>query len=229
MMSEKMPILQPVTVRFVYQVTGVLKFLSHLDLLKLFNRALLRANLPVAYSEGFNPHPKISFGPPRGVGQDGLQEMGDLQLREAVPPEEVCQRLNQALPAAVRVLQARLLTETGPALMAVINLAVYEAEFPVDDPLLSKLSDNVQAFLAADKVEIVRYHPKKRPKTIDLRAGVQQISLLENRLHLEIPFAEGGSVKASEVLQQLLPPGLDCRLARAGLFVQNAAGERRLP
>ena len=77
MMSEKMPILQPVTVRFVYQVTGVLKFLSHLDLLKLFNRALLRANLPVAYSEGFNPHPKISFGPPRGVGQEGLQEMGD--------------------------------------------------------------------------------------------------------------------------------------------------------
>ena len=107
--------------------------------------------------------------------------------------------------------------------------SVYEAEFPVDDPLLSKLSDNVQAFLAADKVEIVRYHPKKRPKTIDLRAGVQQISLLENRLHLEIPFAEGGSVKASEVLQQLLPPGLDCRLARAGLFVQNAAGERWLP
>ena len=228
-MSLQEPAAQPVTVRFVYQVKGVLKFLSHLDLLKLFNRALLRADLPVAYSEGFNPHPKISFGPPRGVGQEGWQELGDLQLREAVPPEEVCRRLNQALPAAVRVLQARLLFEPGPALMAVINLAVFEAEFPAADPLLPQLATNVQAFWAADKLEIVRYHPKKRPKTIDLRAGVQLLELAENRLHLEIPFAEGGSVKASEVLQQLLPAGLPCRLARAGLFVQNAAGERSLP
>lgn len=228
-MSEKMPVAQPVTVRFVYRVTGVLKFLSHLDLLKLFNRALLRANLPVAYSEGFNPHPKISFGPPRGVGQEGWQELGDLQLREALPPDEVCQRLNQALPTAVRVLQARLLPEPGPALMAVINLAVYEAEFNAADPLLPQLAANVQAFWAADRVEVVRYHPKKRPKTIDLRAGVQQLSLADNLLHLEIPFAEGGSVKASEVLQQVLPAGLNCRLARAGLFVQDAAGERSLP
>lgn len=50
------------TCRFCFQVTGVLKFLSHLDLLKMFNRALLRAELPAAYSEGFNPHLKISFG-----------------------------------------------------------------------------------------------------------------------------------------------------------------------
>ena len=80
------------SIRFVYQVDGVLKFLSHLDLLKLFNRALLRASLPVAYSEGFNPHPKISFGPPRGVGQEGRRELGDLQLKEPLQPEVVMQR-----------------------------------------------------------------------------------------------------------------------------------------
>lgn len=218
-------------IRFVYQVSGVLKFLSHLDLLKLFNRALLRAKLPVAYSEGFNPHPKISFGPPRGVGQEGRRELADLQLKDEVAPDEVCRRLNLALPKNVRVLSAKVLPDTEPALMAQINLAVYEAELPADlsAELRAELAAKTAAFLAADKIEIMRKRPKKRDKLIDLRSGVRTLVWQDNLLRLEIPFAEGGSVKPTEVLQYLLPPKLLYRLARLELLICGADGLRREP
>ena len=219
------------TIRFVYQVEGVLKFLSHLDLLKLFNRALLRAGLPVAYSEGFNPHPKISFGPPRGVGQEGRREMGDLQLKEPLPPAEVCRRLNLGLPKNLRILAAKEVEDFAPPLMAEINLAVYEAEFSLPPDLLAGLKQKTAEFLAADKVEILRKRPKKKDKIIDLRAGLQSLIWQDNILRLEIPFAEAGSVKPVEVLQHLLPPdaGEAYRLARVGLFVQSADGRRQEP
>lgn len=218
-------------IRFVYQVDGVLKFLSHLDLLKLFNRALLRAGLPAAYSEGFNPHPKISFGPPRGVGQEGRRELGDLQLKEPMPPEDVVRRLNLALPKNLRVLAAKEVADNAPPLMAEINLAVYEAEFTLPPAFLAAVKDKATEFWAADKVEFLRKRPKKRDKVIDLRAGVQLLEWRYDILRLEIPFAETGSVKPAEVLQHLLPPeaGAAYRLARVGLFVQSSDGLRREP
>lgn len=217
------------TCRFCFQVTGVLKFLSHLDLLKLFNRALLRAGLPAAYSEGFNPHPKISFGPPRGVGIEGLAEWGDLQLKEELPPQEVMARLNDALPHGVRVISARLLPpEPHPALMAAIRLSVYEAEFAPDVDLTALL-ERVQAFWQADKWEIERRHPKKGVRIIDVRRGVSKLELVDNRLTLEIPFAEAGAVKPLEVMQAVVPDNMTYRLRRVGLYAVNEAGEPVLP
>lgn len=217
------------TCRFCFQVTGVLKFLSHLDLLKLFNRALRRAELPAAYSEGFNPHLKISFGPPRGVGIEGLAEWGDLQLKTELPPDEVIQRLNNALPQGVRVTDARLLPqEPHPALMAVIRLAVYEAEFAPDTDW-SALAERVQTFWQADKWEIERCHPKKGVKIIDVRRGVSKLELTGNKLLLEIPFAEAGAVKPKEVLQAVIPDDITYCLRRVGLYAMNEAGEPVLP
>lgn len=246
------------TWRFVYEVRGVAKFLSHLDILKLFNRALLRAGLPVAYSEGFNPHARISFGPPRGVGQEGLREYGDLQLREdwqrPLAAVEVCRRLNLALPKGVRVLEGRFLTAAAPALMAEINLATYEAVFnnkkdlggfsdKLSDEFNDELNDEQAEFLrrrlaefaSAAKAEVWRHHPKKGDKLIDLKVGVSRIALLEDeaglRLALEIPYGEGGSVKPVEVMSWLLRGRSDIsyRLSRTGLYVAEPGGERRLP
>ena len=238
------------TWRFVYEVRGVAKFLSHLDILKLFNRTLLRAGLPVAYSEGFNPHARISFGPPRGVGQEGLREYGDLQLREdlqrPLAAVEVCRRLNLALPKGVRVLEGRFLTAAAPALMAEINLGTYEAVFN-NKKDLGELSDELNdeqaeflrrrlgEFAGAAKAEVLRHHPKKGDKLIDLKAGVSRIALLEDeaglRLVLEIPYGAGGSVKPVEVMGWLLGERSDIsyRLSRTGLYVAEPGGERLLP
>lgn len=217
------------TVRFAYSVSGVVKFLSHLDVLKLFNRALMRAALPVAYSEGFNPHPRISFGPPRGVGIEGRCEWGDIVLKEDMAPEEFCRRLNDALPKGVRMLEARELVLPAKALMAVINLTSYEAVLPQDDVLLAEAAANLAAFQQAEKVEIVRHHPKKGDKTVDLKSGIRSVELQGNLLLLDIPFTEGGSAKPLEVLEYLIPAGVDYQTARTGLYVLDEAGNALRP
>lgn len=218
------------TFRFSFSVTGVLKFLSHLDLLKLFTRSLLRAGLPVAYSEGFNPHPRISFGPPRGVGIEGMAEYCDLQLQRELPPEEIIEKLNKALPDAVRVQGGRMLNEgPTPALMAIINLTEYEVICEENADLLAELAANVQAFAEADKLEIVRTHPRKGEKVIDIKAGVSLLEMQGNRLKLEIPFNAEGAVKPMEVISAIMPKDLAYKMVRKQLWVIDENGERRLP
>ena len=218
------------TFRFSFSVMGVLKFLSHLDLLKLFTRSLLRAGLPVAYSEGFNPHPRISFGPPRGVGIEGIAEYCDLQLQRELPPEEIIEKLNKALPDAVRVHGGRMLNEgPTPALMAIINLTEYEVICEENAELLAELAANVQAFAEADKLEIVRTHPRKGEKVIDIKAGVSLLEMQGNRLKLEIPFNAEGAVKPMEVISAIMPKDLTYKMVRKQLWVIDENGERRLP
>jgi len=77
-------------------------FLSHLDLMRLMERAFRRANLPLAFSEGFNPHPRVSFASALAVGVTSEGEYLDVQLRENIPIQEVQKRLNMALPSGIR-------------------------------------------------------------------------------------------------------------------------------
>ncbi len=163
------------------------------------------------------------------MGVEGLAEWGDLTLREEIAPEEIMRRLNAALPNGVRLTSARLLPPgPHPALMAMINLTVYEAEFAPEADM-AELAANVRRFLAADKWEIERRHPRKGVKTVDLRRGVAALTLDAHTLTLEIPFAETGAVKPFEVMREIAPAGAAYLLRRVGLYTVNAAGGRELP
>jgi len=95
---------EPVSaLRISYQRLGIVKYLSHLDLVRIFSLALRRAEIPIAFSRGFNPHPRISFGPALPVGFESLSEYADLRLITTVLPEDVKHRLNSELPQGIEV------------------------------------------------------------------------------------------------------------------------------
>ena len=83
------------TYRIHYEVRGTLSFLSHLEIMRLWQRAMLRCHLPIAWSQGFNPRPKLSLGPARNVGVEGLSEYLDAEFSESVRAEEVMSKLNE--------------------------------------------------------------------------------------------------------------------------------------
>ena len=85
-----------------------IKFISHRDLMRAFQRAVRRAEIPIAYSQGFNPHMKISWGQALKVGKASESESAELQLEEWIQPEVLRQRLNQKLPKGIEILQANL-------------------------------------------------------------------------------------------------------------------------
>ena len=90
----------PITVRVVFQKTGNLQYFSHLDLQRTWQRVLVRASIPMWYTQGFNPHSKITFGVPLPVGSEGMTEMVDLRIDREITCEEIKNLLNAELTAA---------------------------------------------------------------------------------------------------------------------------------
>ena len=93
-------------VRVKFSKVGSLKFISHLDLARTMRAAFLRAKLPIWYTLGFNPHPKMVFSLPLSVGTSSLCEFMDFMLTEKLPYDEVVERLNASFPAELRALSA---------------------------------------------------------------------------------------------------------------------------
>ncbi|MEE8637478.1 MAG: TIGR03936 family radical SAM-associated protein [Candidatus Margulisiibacteriota bacterium] len=84
------------------------KFISHRDLMRVFQRAIRRADIPIAYSQGFNPHIKISWGNALKLGRTSDNESAELHMQSWIKPEELMRRLNQELPKGIEILEANL-------------------------------------------------------------------------------------------------------------------------
>ena len=96
-------------IKIKYTKGETVKFISHRNLMNVFFRAIRRADLPIAYSQGFNPHMKISWGNALKVGQSSAGEEATLQIDGWIKPEEVKARLNQTLPQGVAILEASVI------------------------------------------------------------------------------------------------------------------------
>ena len=100
----------PITVRIVFQKTGNLQYFSHLDLQRTWQRVLVRASIPMWYTQGFNPHSKITFGVPLPVGSEGMEEMVDLRIDRKITPAEIKAQLNAELTDEMQVSEVYIPT-----------------------------------------------------------------------------------------------------------------------
>ena len=117
---------KPVRVRVEFSKTGRLRHLSHLELMAVFHRAMRRASFPVVYSEGYHPSPKISFGPPLGVGIEGLSEYLDMEI---IPPFDIImnrEKLNNTLPEGISVKDMAVISLKEESLSSFITRYKYE-------------------------------------------------------------------------------------------------------
>ena len=96
----------PVTVRIKFCKVGNLQFISHLDLQRTFHRVLVRANIPMWYTKGFNPHAKLVFGVPLSVGTESMCEMADLKIERQIDLEDIKNQLNEQLTDEMYILEA---------------------------------------------------------------------------------------------------------------------------
>ena len=117
-------------IRIRFSKTGNLRYIGHLDLMRTFQKAIARADLPVRFSEGFHPHPMMSFASPLSVGETSLGEYMDTELTVPMTGQEILARLNSALPAEIRCLSIRQLPDDEKKknnnAMAIFGRAVYE-------------------------------------------------------------------------------------------------------
>ena len=132
-----------------------LRFIGHLDLMRAIQRALRRSGLPLQYSNGFNPHIRLSFAAPLSVGVIGLNEMMEVPLTEEVAPGEFIARMNGVLPHCLRITACMPMDEKAPSLMALVAGADYRLELPAC-PETEKLCAAFEGFMALDAYVALR-------------------------------------------------------------------------
>ncbi len=204
-------------IRIRYAKTGMARYLSHLDIVRVFDRAARRANIPMVYTQGFHPHPKLSFGPPLATGIASIAEYLDMEVmigREA----DIQYQLNRFLPEGMKILQFKAIYNKVPALAAIINRSTYEV-------FLEEASippDWVEEWLARSQVVIQR-QVKEDMREVDIRPYVTRMELSGNKLLISIDVKDGRTAKVTEVLESLFAPhGWDYRrfvVQRTGQYI----------
>ncbi|MDH4163129.1 MAG: TIGR03960 family B12-binding radical SAM protein [Nitrospirota bacterium] len=157
-------------IRIKYAKTGKIRFLSHLDFMTLLHRAVMRANIPIAFSQGFNPHPKMAFGPPLSVGMESDAEFFDMETDPLVDLLTVTKELNHALPEGLRILEARIVPRKTPSLAGAITRYQYSVTIP--GSRRSGVEERIHALLQRSSVEVSR-----EGKSKDIRPGITAIAV----------------------------------------------------
>lgn len=165
------PTVQKLRIR--YAKRGRLRFASHRDLARALERALRRAQLPMAFSAGFSPHPKISYLGAAPTGAASEAEYVEIGLAQRCDPEAVRAALDAALPEDVAVLECIEAGEGTGSLADRIDAAVWRVELPGVD--LEELAPAVEKFLAADVVTVAK-RTKNGLKDVDARVAVTSAS-----------------------------------------------------
>ena len=112
--------------RFKFAKTGVLKYLSHLDIINIIVRAMRRARILAKYTEGFNPKPKITFGPPIPLGIESQAEYADVSILGDISPEDLISAMNEKLEGKIIISGAQDLPHGVKSLMGQVDIAEYE-------------------------------------------------------------------------------------------------------
>ena len=162
----------PIRLRFSKQ--GKVRFVSHRDVARAVERAVRIEALPVAFTQGFSPRPKVSFGLALAVGHESRAEYLDLELRDAIDPADLPAALSAALPDGLDVTGAAALVPRAPALQEAVTTVAYEVQ--VADLAPAGLTTAVDAALAAETLPIPTTR-KGRDVVVDLRPGLEHLEV----------------------------------------------------
>lgn len=182
-----------------------IRFISHLEYVRTIGRAIRRAKLPAAYSEGFNPHLKFSLASALGVGVVSYTEFVEIELAEPIDVEEAAKRLDIALPRGIRVLAADAVDTHHAALMSQAAGAGYRVTLPYTEDI----SASVAIFNEATELLFKKAAPKSKTKfkEIDVKFYIPKIEVIRNGLETVFLFdckiTPTGSMKAVDLLNCL--------------------------
>lgn len=183
-----------------------IKFISHLDLMRLWQRACHRAGIPLAYTEGFSHHPKISLAAPLAIGVTSQAELMDVMLSKGVSPHFFTSALNQELPRGAGILKAQIVALSEPSLQSLVRQTEYETTVETEKGQ-PEIEENLSRLL---KIEHLPWQHLRDtgPRHYDLRALINDLWLIK----LNPPFCtigmrlrcdSGGSGRPEQVTQAL--------------------------
>lgn len=192
-----------------YSKTERMKFLSHLELIKVMERALRRAEVPLKFSQGYNPHPKIAFADPLAVGVSGEGEYLTIEVEEEMNMDSFKDKLNSHLPNGLKFLKCKYINSKTKALMSIVEYASYIVKCEIGQAHEeSELKTILKSFLGNDEILYEKVRKKKKNRIINVRELIKEIFILsidgkELIFKMIVSTGSRGNLKPEIVIEKL--------------------------
>jgi len=189
-------------IRITFSKQGPLRYTGHLDLHKLWERAARRAELPLAYSQGFHPQPKMNLASALPLGFSSRCEVLDMRLEHDIPLDGLSDRLNDTLPSGIHVFDVEQVEERAPALQTQVVAAEYEVRMIESNPSSAALAgfgedlkQRIESLMGSESIVRTR-----RGKEYDLRPLIEELTGMDDKIFMKLSAREGATGRPEEVL-----------------------------
>jgi radical SAM-linked protein len=220
-----------IRLRLQYTKLGKIRFLSHRDIARVWERTIRRVGLPIAYSEGFSPRPRLHFGLALSVAHESEAEYLDIDLREPVELGGLAEDLSSILPDGMDVVAVSEIPRSAESLQGEVDLVTWS--FLLPDVTVGELSARVAEWLARDTV-VVSIIRKGKSTTADVRAVVEELTVgpgtADGAELVAVLSTRPRSIRPAELLASFDPPLSEGRVRRlAQTILTDGVGRPPLP
>ena len=180
-----------------------MKFIGHLDIMRYFQKAIRRANIPIAFSGGFSPHMIMSFAAPLGVGVTSAGEYFDMELTDdSLSSKEMENRLNASMAEGMKVISVRQIPDgKASACMSLVAAADYTVVFREGkEPSVEWKKGQLEAFFAQDSIEILR-KTKRSEKITDIKPWIYKLELRGDKVWMQLSQGSVHNLKPELVME----------------------------
>lgn len=193
MLSKGNLLREPRAIRIKFAKTGKLRYISHLDLCRTLNSAFLRSGIPIWYSQGFNPRPKMVFGLTVSVGAESVAEYLDIRITHEMSEQEISKRLQAALTAELAILEVYRPTTK-----------LQEIEYADYTIYTDRTLDTTAVQAALEQPMVVMVHGKKGDKEKDIAEQIVSATVGEEVIHARLAAGQGNFLNPENFMKGLL-------------------------
>ncbi len=215
---------------------GDMRYISHLDIMRLFQRAIKRKGIRMKYTEGYSPHPKMSIAQPLSLGYTSVGEYFEFESLEDMDPELVRELLDSAMPEGIRMDSCSVLRETKKAVGALITAGDYHVGIRMEDPEgYRKIREAARWFMEQPSVTVQKVQKKSgKIKEIDIRQKVRELEIQQQEgyllLSLKVDTGSQSNLNPEVLLEKLreraeLSGGdMETMIERVEMYAESAEG-----
>lgn len=211
--------------RIKFAKSGCMKLIGHLDIMRYFQKAIRRAGIDIAYSEGFSPHQIMSFAAPLGVGLESEGEYLDIQVHSASSSRQMTEELNQVMAEGIRVCSVRRLPEGSKNAMSIVDAADYRLRFY--EGCSPKIQQSFREFMAQEELPVLK-KTKKSEALLDIRPLIYDFQVNDNEIFLKLATGSVHNLKPELVMETFFTrmgevwDPFSCQICRVELYARKA-------
>lgn len=216
--------------RIKFSKYGSMIFIGHLDMMRYFQKAIRRAEIPIAYSTGFSPHQIMSFAAPLGVGLYSGGEYLDIEVTEELSTAYMKEALNRTMAEGVEILSVKALPENAENAMASVAAAGYFIKIREGHEPDFRFGEGFDDFFAQPAIPYEK-ETKKSRKLLDLKEGIYDYTVTEDGIRLLVNASSSGNIKPGMIMDAYYaylgkkPAEFDFVVTREETYTKNTEGQ----